>query len=670
MLLTMPTPSWAQLRPADDAYPWRWSNPSQHGANILDVVAADDASWGVQLGGQGQIFLTQDWAEWEPLDIEEGFDLSLRSGFVFQGQLMITTEGGGILSTVDFNNFDFQNISDPDWLESGAASDTLAVVVGDNGAIFTSSDGINWGRQTSPSNAWLRGVTFGNGTWVAVGEDGTILSSVDGTTWSLRVSGVSAHLNQVFYTGTDFFAVGASGTLLTSSDGGAWTPVSSGATGDLWTGGAWGNRIWVAGSSELRIRFLNGIWVDQINDLALSPASNWTYYAGVDVGDQLFVGGRTGVWSVGQLSGLSMSWTEPNASTLDWIWEIEAVGDVVYAVGDRGLILSSTDGSTWEAEITPEAVADQLLLGLGGANDGLMVAVGGQGVLLVSQNGVEWTSVVSPAGTADLQGVAVFQDRLYVSGSDGAFISTDALGDGTVWSLGSLPTTAFVSGLAASSDRLVASGSAGTLLSSSDGVTWQAHETGLSDWLFRARWDGSQFWVVGQNGVALKSSDGMNWTSVDLGTTTWVNDIIQIPGVGFLTVGSSGYTGSSADGISWETRSVITGKSLYSGTIFDQQALVAGIDGVVLRSRIPSESDQVSVVNYSRIEGVDLMLLDAPLGMRFTADSGDNLTDWTPGPVLEILKPLEPALFQASGLSGNAGFYKFQSELPGVTVSQ
>ena len=110
---------------------WRWSNPSPHGANIVDQAA--NSALTVQVGERGQIYLSDDWETWLPRDTFTA--AALRGATFFNGRLVITGEAGTVIFADDPWNFHGLTLGTSDWLESVAASSNLLVAVGDNAAI-------------------------------------------------------------------------------------------------------------------------------------------------------------------------------------------------------------------------------------------------------------------------------------------------------------------------------------------------------------------------------------------------------------------------------------------------------------------------------------------------------------------------------------------------------
>ena len=135
------------LAPAERTAPltWRWSNPTPHGANIVDVAHVNGLA--VQVGERGQIFTSTDFEYWTPRDSHT--TRSLRGVTFLGGRIVISGESGTILFADDPTEFFLNNLATTDWLESVAASTNLVVAVGDNGAVYTSSNAVSWTRRTT-----------------------------------------------------------------------------------------------------------------------------------------------------------------------------------------------------------------------------------------------------------------------------------------------------------------------------------------------------------------------------------------------------------------------------------------------------------------------------------------------------------------------------------------
>ena len=108
----------------------------------------------------------------------------------------------------------------------------------------------------------------------------------------------------------------------------------------------------------------------------------------------------------------------------------------------------------------------------------------------------------------------------------------------------------------ASFGTLVAVGTQGRILSSTDGVVWNARPSGVTDWLVGVTFGGGRFIAVGDNGRILSSPDGVTWTIVpNVPTTARLNNVLYANDR-FVAVGEGGTALVSTDGgTTWQVGS-------------------------------------------------------------------------------------------------------------------
>jgi hypothetical protein len=648
---------------------WRWSNPSPHGGNVVDMAYAPLQFLGVQVAEHGQIYTSADLDLWLPRD--SNTTNSLRAVTFFGTRVVITGENGSVLYSDDGTTFHFSTLLDgptTDWLEAVTASPALTVAVGDNGAVYTSSSGIAWKRQTNAVTNWLRGVAFGNGTFVAVGEQGTVLRSLNGTNWSKSTSGVMQHLNRVTFNAGRFYAVGNDGRSIVSTNlGGAWFSETTGATNDLEYGAASGADRIVVGYSEVRIND-DGVWSNELAKTNGPP--DWTYYSCVPRPGFFLIAGQSGLQSEGYqpTNGVPYFWLTPYDSVRNWLWDVLYVPSLYVAVGDYGTVMTSGNGVNWTLELLPQYLTNTTFLGVGGTTN-LLLAVGSGGSTIYSPNnftnvvvtnlsgtistqtvstlGVIWHPVQPPPTTNDMQGVAVLSNSLYVITGDYGLVMTSS--DGTNWTQRMTPTTKLLTSVASWPGGLVASGDDGTLITSPDGVRWTARSSGTTNWLYRVRYLNGTLIVVGQNGTILTSSSGTNWTPRASGTTKWINDVTFIQDMWFI-VGTGGTVLTSTNLANWTSQGTLTKKALYGAATDSRQLVSVGVEGVILRSPVVPDLTPITILDYARLVNTNapdyaqnVYLFGGHADQRFTLDYHTNLSDgaWTAGALLEF--------FDASG---------------------
>ncbi|MCW5555448.1 MAG: hypothetical protein KIS67_25210 [Verrucomicrobiae bacterium] len=605
---------------------WRWSNPLPHGNHVLDMLVATDLN--VQVGDGGTVYVQRGGERWAPA--LTGVTNYLRSIAWLDERLIVSGENGCILWSDDGRVFQPAALSPLtlDWFEGVTASAQRAVAVGDNGSIYTSTNGVAWAKVSSGTTEWLRGVAFG-GVFVAVGENGKILRSSNGTAWNSITSGTSRHLNRVRYFGNSgsgyFVVVGNNGVALTSSNGNApWTSLDTGTTNHLYDVALNDTGLLLVGDQEIRFRPTGGSsWMNQIDELSTNGPPAWVYLSAYGTTNYFLVAGRSGLLVAGSRpNGVSLyDWQLQPDSSHAWLWDLTVQRGIYVAVGDLATILTSLDGILWAREVVPLPSTNTVLLGVGG-NTNALLAVGNAGVALISHAGLTnlpvtnyigtnivitnttfdplgliWTKV--PEFTTNtLQGVAAGNDRLILSGDRGSiFVSADGLN----WTSRPTATTNFLSGVAISPDACVAVGDRGTLLrTDAHADSWTGITLNTTNWLYRVRWVGGQFVVVGQNGTILTSLTGTHWTVRPSGTTAWLNDVTFADGCWYVP-GMKGLLLTSTNLEHWTARPLPSGKSHFGAATWDGRLLLAGVEGNVLRNQVVPCLTPVSFLGYDRV---------------------------------------------------------------------
>lgn len=614
---------------------WLWANPQPHGNNIYDLSCENGLA--VQVGDRGRAYWSLDGNLWVPS--ETSTTKALRAIAYFKDQLLISGEAGIVLraSRQLPQRFQAVDLATSDWLEGLAASADCVVAVGDHAAIYRSADGTNWSRQSTTFDHWLRSVTYLPKTgsvaakFVAVGEGGAVTTSPDGVVWDFReVSGGPA-LNKVIWTGSTLLAVGDGGKAYSSTSGRTWTAFEPGLgiTADLYTAAVGGGRLLVGGTSSLRV-LAGNTWIDQTDPALAGPAPTWTYYASFWDGLLFVVGGRTGLWIEGTPTTTSAGcyWAEPAPALRPWLWDLtEALGRQI-AVGDWGTIMTSGDGAAWDLELTPASVTNAVWLGVGGRHD-FAVVVGTQGSLAYSSNGVVWTSVEPRPTSEDLQGIAWSGHEFLATGGDGVILASS---DGQRWTVRARVASPFLSGIASGPAGWVAVGEGGSIFTSPDGSSWQPQASGTAAWIYRIRYLQNQFVAVGENGTILTSPNGKDWTARSSGTARWLNDVGWFNGW-YYAVGTQGTVLASRNTVDWLSVPGVTQKSLYAMLTTPHQAIIAGVEGILLRA----QAGPLVFWDYRRSAGTNTFQLSGTPGHSFQLQSSVDCAGWESGPVLEFL---------------------------------
>ena len=354
---------------------WRWSNPTPHGANIVDL--AFSSGLGVQVGERGQIFTSTNFSSWTPRDSHT--TRSLRGVTFFGGRIVISGENGTILFADDATEFYLNDLGTSDWLEGVAASTNLVVAVGDNGAIYTSDNAVTWTRKTTSFTTWLRSVAWGPPGFVAVGENGFIANSASGNIWNVRTSPLSQHLNRVAWLGDRYWAVGDAGPVVTSTNGVQWAQQTCGATSYLYAASGDANEALAAGEQEVWLKADNA-WTSELTATRQSPPPLWSYYSALWDGASYWLGGATGMWVQGARTNSigETAWNVPGGSVRNWLWAVRRTPYFYLAVGDHGTVMASNNGIDWDLDLVPETVTNTVFLGVG-VSSNTFYAVGSAG---------------------------------------------------------------------------------------------------------------------------------------------------------------------------------------------------------------------------------------------------------------------------------------------------
>ncbi|MBN9690766.1 MAG: hypothetical protein J0M24_11055 [Verrucomicrobia bacterium] len=683
---------WATGSAADRT--WRWSSPLPHGNNIAGMAFRADPPLYVQVTDFGQVYLSSDREQWQFVD--SGQRKALR-GVAFLGQrLLVGGEEGIILWADDPQRLHLIDLGTFDWIEGVAASPQVAVAVGDNGAIYRSETGTNWVRQAVSFSDWLRGVAWGNGRFVAVGDNDGIFTSSDGSQWTRRTvsGGRGSNLNKVSWTGDGFVvagdAVNGKGTVvLGSANAQTWTWVDSGAVGDLVTAaGSSTNLILAGGDIEMR-RFAGrpvNAWTNQINPIP-DGAPPAVYLTSLWDGERFLLGGRTGRTVTAVPDGLSLNWGEVDSPPRSWLFDLctatgygtnvtpiltngvvewmetRTTNTFLIASGDYSTVLVSDEGVRWLTSLVPVEADKRTYLGVA-ANQDRGVAVGTGGLVsispveyeplvstvrltsgasvvdvtvtnLVNTLGLTWYATPSPT-TVDLQAVCATSNLFVIGGSRG-FLATSS--DGTNWTARTSGSTAFLSGVEAGTGGFVAVGDVGTILTSPDAVTWTRQASPTANWIYRVRQGGDGTWVaVGEEGTLLTSTNRTQWTQRPTGLTNWLNDAEWAAGTWYV-VGNQGVVLTSTNAVDWvRDTQIMTGKSLYAAAQLGKHLIVAGVDGIILRSRVEPFAAPVRIESFAGPPENHLFLFSGELDQRFRLERSVDFfeSQVEVGPVLEI----------------------------------
>ncbi len=327
--------------------------------------------------------------------------------------------------------------------------------------------------------------------------------------------------------------VGDAGTLYVQRSDGRWAPLNTGSENYLRSTALLGERIIAAGESGTIL------WSDdsvEFEQATLSPALIYDdWFEGVTVSGQRAV--AVGDWGMIYTSTNGANWTSAVSGTEEWLRGVAAGAGGFVAVGKIGTILSSTDGTAWSpvTSVTSEHLNRVRYLGTGGS--GQFYAVGNNGTLLNSANGTSWSSMTSGT-TNDLFDVAVNNAGILLVGDQELRTSIDG---GATWvdQINDLPTNAppawiYLSAHGRADSWLVA-GRTGLLMEGSctngSDCVWQSSPLDSSHaWL----WD-----MTVQNGIYIAVGDLAN-IKTSLDGILWNQEVVPVSRTNTVLLGVGG----------------------------------------------------------------------------------------------------------------------------------
>lgn len=395
-----------------------------------------------------------------------------------------------------------------------------------------SHDGGPWVEATLPATAtWgiVNGIADGGGRFVAVDSEGHTFTSTDGTTWEVHESGYPA-LDRVEWVNSSFLALTADDMLVRSADGVAWEPVGGPLPVPVTDLAAAGSGLVAVGRSGGLARAEDAaVWTR----VSTGETPAFTSVAS-GAGRSAAVG-----WDGAILASADgRTWTRVAGGTGTWLWMVAWGGLRFVAVGSGGVTAVSSDGVNWSAGTIPDLQSPSGIAWGAGA----FVVTGGRNTVSASADGTTWTTATL-AADLELTRVVFARGRFYAFGLAGptfeklACVVTSP--DGLSWSapIPLVGTSGAPYSIAASDDRFVANGPNG-LIASDDAVTWRPAGQ-FGDVFGGVHWAGGRFVAGGYSGILLTSLEGLTWEAAPRLTDKLLSDV-AFDGVSLLAVGWDG----------------------------------------------------------------------------------------------------------------------------------
>ena len=302
---------------------------------------------------------------------------------------------------------------------------------------------LDWAKMKVPTTKRLLDVAFASGTTgVAVGQGGTIIATLDGgATWGDRLSPVAGDLRAVTSSPCPggapcFWAGAADGSIIFSGDGGnTWCTQTTGTAEKV-------SGIVAASADEVIAVGTNGMVVRSTTPRACGTAAGYTAVTSAGTRNLFGVtrapdGSTVVVGAQGLI--LRQVGTDPFAVVtsgtdvaLDEVTTARGTGTsyTLYAVGESGMILASTDGLNWarRASGTRWDLHDVSFP----VNQQVGVAVGDTGTILVTADGGRTWNPQTSANCNHLFGVSMVDDgRGWTAGGSGTVLVIPGSAKGT-----------------------------------------------------------------------------------------------------------------------------------------------------------------------------------------------------------------------------------------------
>jgi hypothetical protein len=462
-------------------------------------------------------------------------------------------------------------------------------------------------------------------------------------------------LNRVTWMGDHFLVVGDRGKALTSANGTSWTTINLPATNHFYgAAGVRGTGL-AAGDGEVLVSQDNAAWESQL--AVPQPVPDWNYFAALWNEGYYLLSGQSGLTVEGARtnSATPFEWSTQDDGIRSWLWSVARVSGHYVAVGDHGTLVSSPNGVDWEVELVPEAITNEVLLGVSGGSN-LLLAAGTRGTVLWATNVYFWHSLPEPPTTNDLLSLYFDGSRFWAAGGNGTLLAS---ADGTHWSQATTPTRRVLSSVTSYPGGMVAVGDGGTiLLSTNAGEVWELGNSGTTNWLSQVRWLRDRLVAVGENGTILTSTNGESWQSQRSYTTAWLNGADFLEDT-FVIIGNQGTFLASPDSTNWFSFPAASKKSLYGLAIHEGQLVTVGSEGMILRSQLLPDPTPISIAGYSLSAGMHLFLFTGGIDQQFTLQSSVDLVNWVDGPLLEFLDGTGTLLFalEAEVSTGGQGWF-------------
>jgi hypothetical protein len=279
-------------------------------------------------------------------------------------------------------------------------------------------------------------------------------------------------------------------------------------------------------------------------------------------------------------------------------------GNTIFAGTARGLFLSTNNGTSWTA--VNSGLTNMRINSLAVSGSSIFAGSEGNGVFLSTNDGEHWTAVNSGLTDNHILSLAVNQSQIVFAGTNGGvFHSTN---NGVNWNAANaglsdpIAKVDFLVNFFAVSGSIIFAGtySSGPAIepafsmffSTNNGLNWEIDTAFSSNWASSlAVNSGNIFAGTYSRGVVLSSNNGKSWLAVNSGLTdTNVRSLIVSGNNIFAGTYTGGVFLSTNNGASW-TAAGLKDQSIFSLAVNESYLFAGTTDSIVWRRPLSDFSD-------------------------------------------------------------------------------
>ncbi|MBM4165522.1 MAG: T9SS type A sorting domain-containing protein [Ignavibacteria bacterium] len=489
-------------------------------------------------------------------------------------------------------------------------------VAGDSGTILrTTNAGDSWTMQNSTTFNTLRGISFATlSQGLIVGSSGTIVKTTDGgTTWNLLTSGITARLNSVAYINADTATAvgtagggGGTGTIIRTTNGGTTWALQTTILQSALNGVAFYNTNigFIAGSNNRLLRTINGgtTWIRD------TVQGSWNAIANIDSLTCVAVG-QNGV-IVKTTNG--STWNSQTSGVSNHLTGVSFKGNTIgTVVGSLGIVIrTSNGGDSWIQQ--SRTVTTSNLFGVFFVNRTIGFVGVRSGVMLKTTNGGDSWIQQSYTAPGIVSSVYFNDENIGTAVTDsGAIIRTND--GGNTWLLQQSNTTSvlnFVQFVNENTGVVVGSNST-ILFTTNGGENWIPSVTGLNKTFRCASFVSENLCiVVGDTGTIIRTTNkGETWMNQHYSTSNFMRGVHFSNEQNGVVVGSFGMIIKTTDGgTTWSEPNSGTQNTLRAISFSDEEnGTAVGENGTIVSTTNGGTSwSIIATPTINRLSGISM----------------------------------------------------------------